>query len=159
MKTLSKAIGSAALVLLATLASGSAMAQHSGRGGSWGGHSGSWGGHGWHGNHTNVHFGVSLGFPIFGPAYYPAPYFGYPYGYPYAYPAYGYPAPGYAYAPAVMGASSAPAYVEQSVVQTAPAPSQALGDWYYCAASGGYYPYVRECPAGWQRVPAQPPSH
>lgn len=26
--------------------------------------------------------------------------------------------------------------------------------WYYCAAIGAYYPYVRDCPSGWQLVPA-----
>ena len=102
-----------------------------------------------------MRFGISLGFPIYGPGYYPAPYYGYP---AYGYPAYGYPAPAYDYPPAVMGSSSPPVYVEQGVAQAAPAPSQAQGDWYYCAASRTYYPYVGECPAGWQRVPAQPPS-
>lgn len=29
--------------------------------------------------------------------------------------------------------------------------------WHYCKESGGYYPYVRECPGGWQMVPATPP--
>jgi len=136
MKTLPKAIAAVVLIAFGTLASGAAMAQHRGHG---------------HGHGGNVRFGISLGFPLFAPAYYPAPY----YGYPYAYPAYGYPAPAYAYPPAVTGYSSAPAYVEQGVAQAAPAPSQAQGDWYYCAASKSYYPYVGECPAGWQRVPAQ----
>src|ERR1700694_4578054 len=112
MKTLPKAIATFVLILFGTLASGAAMAQHHGHGG-------------------NVRFGISLGFPIFGPGYYPGPY----YGYPYAYPAYGYPAPAYAYPPAVMGSYSSPAYVEQGVAQGAPAPAQAQGDWYYCAAS------------------------
>ena len=136
MKTLPKAIATVVLIAFGTLASGAAMAQHRGHG---------------HGHGGNVRFGISLGFPLFAPAYYPAPY----YAYPYAYPAYGYPAPAYAYPPAVTGYSSAPAYVEQGVAQAAPAPSQAQGDWYYCAASKSYYPYVGECPAGWQRVPAQ----
>lgn len=136
MKTLPKAIGIFVLVLFGTLASGTAMAQHHGHGG--------------------VRFGISLGFPfgfpIYGPGYYPAPY----YASPYAYPAYGYPAPAYGYPPEVMGSYSAPAYAEQGVPRAAPAPSQAQGDWYYCEASRSYYPYIAECPAGWQRVPAQP---
>jgi hypothetical protein len=135
MKTLPKAIGTFVLILFGTLASGAAMAQHHGHGGG-------------------VRFGISLGFPVFGPGYYPAPY----YAYPYAYPAYGYPAPAYAYPPAVMGSYASPAYAEQGMPQAAPAPSQAQGDWYYCAASATYYPYAKECPAGWQRVPAQPSS-
>jgi len=91
----------------------------------------------------HVRFGISLGVPLFAPGFY-APYYGYPY------PAYAYPA--YAYPPVVVQ-SAPPVYVEQD--QAAPAPTQA--DWYYCAASRAYYPYVNECPAGWQRVPAQPP--
>jgi hypothetical protein len=133
MKTIPKVIGTLILVLFGTLASGAAMAQHHGHGGG------------------NVRFGISLGFPIFGPAYYPAPY----YGYPYAYAPYAYPAPAYAYPPAADYYSS-PAYADQSATYAAPAPSQAQGDWYYCAASNSYYPYATECPAGWQRVPAQP---
>lgn len=30
--------------------------------------------------------------------------------------------------------------------------------WYYCANPAGYYPYVPQCPVGWQRVPATPPN-
>jgi len=144
MKSVLKAVGTLVLVLFATLATSPAMAQHHG-----GGHGG------------NVRFGISLGFPLFGPAYYPAPYYAYPaygYGYGYPAPAYGYPAPAYGYPATTMGPYSAPAYAEQSAPQAAPAPSQATGDWYYCPESKAYYPYVGECPAGWQRVPAQPPS-
>jgi hypothetical protein len=138
MRTFFKATGTFVLVLFATLASGSAMAQHGGHGY----------GHGY-GYGGNVRFGISLGFPLYAPGYYP-PYYGYP--------AYTYPAPVYPYPAPVMGYSSPPVYVEQGIAQAAPAPSQAQGDWYYCAASKTYYPYVRECPSGWQRVPAQPPS-
>ena len=28
--------------------------------------------------------------------------------------------------------------------------------WYYCRNPEGYFPYVKECPSGWQTVPAQP---
>ena len=136
MRTLPKTAATLVMVLFATLASSAAMAQHH---------------HGGHGG-SHVNFGVSFGFPLFGPAYYPAPYYGYP-AYAYPAPVYGYPAPAYGYP-----AASAQAYVEQGAVQAAPAPSQASGDWYYCAASQAYYPYVERCPAGWQRVPAQPPS-
>lgn len=129
MKTMSKTIGIAFLVLAGALASGSAMADRDGDGDG--------GGH--------VRFGISLGMPLFAPGYY-SPYYGYPY------PAYNYPA--YAYPPVVVQ-SAPPVYVEQGAAQAASAPAQA--DWYYCAASRAYYPYVSECPAGWQRVPAQPP--
>jgi hypothetical protein len=30
--------------------------------------------------------------------------------------------------------------------------------WYYCEASGIYYPYVQECPAGWQKQTVTPPT-
>jgi hypothetical protein len=30
--------------------------------------------------------------------------------------------------------------------------------WYYCEASGKYFPYVQECPAGWQTHAATPPT-
>jgi hypothetical protein len=69
-----------------------------------------------------------LFWPYYAPAYYPPAY------YP---PAY--------YPPA------APQYVE-------PEPAPAASYWYYCPSSQGYYPYVRECPGGWQRVAPQPPS-
>ena len=37
-----------------------------------------------------------------------------------------------------------PAYIERD-----PAAS---GHWFFCKAAGIYYPYIRECPAGWQEV-------
>ena len=142
MKALPKTAGMFALVLIGVLASGSAMAQHRGHG-----H-----GHG-HNHGGNVRFGISLGIPLFGPAYYPAPYYAYPA------PVYAYPAPVYAYPGAVIGSSSAPVYIERGAAQAAPPPqAQTSNDWFYCAASGNYYPYVAECPAGWQRVPAQSSS-
>ena len=45
-----------------------------------------------------------------------------------------------------------PVYTERQEV----AP-EAQGYWYYCAATRGYYPYVKECPGGWQKVPPAPP--
>ena len=44
-------------------------------------------------------------------------------------------------------------YIEQSGTAAA----EPSGWWYYCDASRAYYPYVKECPNGWQRVPAVPP--
>jgi hypothetical protein len=131
------------VVMFAMLASGSAMAQHHGHG---------------HGHGGNVRFGISLGVPFYGPGYYPAPYYAYPApAYAYPAPAYAYPAPAYSYPAAVVGSSSPPVYVEQGAAQMPPPPAQAQaqGDWYYCASSQTYYPYARECPGGWQRVPAQ----
>ena len=94
-----------------------------------------------HGHGGNVRFGISLGVPIYGPAYYPAPY--------YAYPAYAYP-------PLVVEPAAPPVYVERGAAEAPPVPPQA--DWYYCAPAQAYYPYVSDCPTGWQRVPAQPPA-
>ena len=91
-----------------------------------------------------MRFGISLGAPLYDSGYY-SPYYD-------SYPASPYPA--YAYPPVVVQ-SSPPVYIEQGPAQAAPAPAQA--DWYYCAASRSYYPYVNECPGGWQRVPSQPP--
>ncbi len=127
----------AVLILLVAglMVSESAMAR-GGRGGHGGGHS--------YGARIGV--GIALGAPIYGLGYYSAPY----YSYPYAYPAYAYPAPAYAY----PGPAMAPAqYVQQGAPQAAPAPQQ---DWFFCPNSNAYYPYVRECPSGWQRVPSQP---
>ncbi len=166
MNALPKMIGVFTLVLFGTLASSSAMAQHRGHGGG-SGHGGAYshnGGYSHGGGHARgggVRFGISLGLPLFAPAYYPAPYYAYP---AYAYAPYPYAAPAYAY-PQAMTGYSAPRvyaeqgeYAEQGAPQAAPAPSPAQGDWYYCAASRAYYPDVGECAAGWQRVPAQPPS-
>jgi hypothetical protein len=125
-RELVKPILALVLVLVGFVASGTALAQHHGGG---------------------AHFGFYLGVPIYGPPFYPSYYSPY------------YPPP-YYYPPVAVVPSSPPVYVEQGVAQAAPppaqAPAQAQGDWYYCAASETYYPYVRECPAGWQRVPAQP---
>lgn len=135
MKTWSKVAASSVLILTGALASAAAMAQPHGYA------------HG-HGHGGNVRFGISIGVPIYGPRYYPAPH--------YAYPAYVYPAPVYAYPPVVVAPSAPPVYVEQGATEAAPA--QAQGEWYYCATTQAYYPYVAECAAGWQRVPAQPPA-
>jgi hypothetical protein len=53
--------------------------------------------------------------------------------------------PGYYYAPA---------YYYPAPVVAAPAPAPAY--WYYCAPLGAYYPYVQDCPAGWQLVAPHP---
>ena len=84
----------------------------------------------WH--HGRGHVGVFIGA---GPGWW-----GYPYYYPYPY---------YAYPPVVV--QQAPTqYIEQA--------DGALeqGYWYYCADSKAYYPYVKDCPAGWQKVVPQP---
>ena len=79
--------------------------------------------------------------------------FGVPFAaYPYYYPPYAYYPPYYA-APVVMQ-QQAPVYVEQNAPPAAvPQPSNS---WYYCSASRAYYPYVKECPGGWQKVAPAP---
>lgn len=90
--------------------------------------------------HGHARFGVFIGGPAFWPGYYYPP--------PYYYPPYYYP-------PVVAVPSSPPVYIEQGSSQAAPAPSQSY--WYYCTDAKAYYPYVKECPGGWQRVVPQPP--
>jgi hypothetical protein len=88
--------------------------------------------------HGRVVVGVGFGFPGWG--WGPAPWY-------YA-PPYYYPPPGYAAAPPVT-------YVErEDAQQTAPASTDF---WYYCEQSKTYYPYVKSCPGGWQRVAPTPP--
>lgn len=94
-----------------------------------------------------VRFGLYLGAPVvwsdayWGPhRYYPGPYYS-----PYYPPVITVPVP-----------VSPPTYVEQSPTSAAPSAPQP-GYWYYCSDARAYYPYVKECPGGWQRVPPQPP--
>ena len=89
--------------------------------------------------------GFNFGVPLYGAYTYPYPY----YAPPYYYPAY-YPAP-------VVVQQQPTVYVEQQPAPAAQASAPA-GYWYYCAGSHAYYPYVKECPAGWQRVAPQPPN-
>lgn len=84
-------------------------------------------------------------------------YFGLPYSYPYYpyYPSpYYYP---YPYYPPVMAVpSQPPVYIEQGSAQQAPATSENYY-WYHCDKPDGYYPYIKECPGGWQKVVPTPP--
>jgi len=85
-----------------------------------------------YGHHGGGHVFFGLGFGAYWPWYYP------PYD-PRHYSSY----------PPV-----APVYVERGDAQAAP---QSV-DWYYCVSPQGYYPYVTQCPGGWQRVKPQSPS-
>ena len=82
-----------------------------------------------HHNHHRFHssFFVGFGAPLYWgpPYYYDAPY---------------YYAPGY-YEPL-------PVYIEQNPVSPEPGSQY----WYYCSSARTYYPYVGDCPEGWQRV-------
>lgn len=94
----------------------------------------------WADHRSHIHFGVVVG-PYWGPWGYPPPYY--------------YPP----YYPPVVVERPAPVYIEQApAVVAAPAPAPQTAYWYYCAAARGYYPYVKECPGGWQKVLPQPPG-
>ena len=64
---------------------------------------------------------------------------------------YYYPTPVYPY----PNPYNPPVVINTTPAQPGPAPEQY---WYYCAAAKAYYPYVSECPGGWQKVPVTPPS-
>lgn len=65
-----------------------------------------------------------------------------PYPYPYSYPYY------YTVPPPVVIQQQPETYIQQPAPAPAPKPTY----WYYCPSSQGYYPYVKECPAGWMKV-------
>lgn len=88
------------------------------------------GGHGHHG-HGGVHLGLLIGIPLL----------------LHHWSHHTYAAP----PPAVVVPAEPPAYV----IRDEP-PHTAY--WYRCLEPDGYYPYVRDCPAGWQReLPRAPP--
>jgi hypothetical protein len=117
------------------------------------GNGSAWADHWHHGGHS--HFGVNVGLGSYwSPWYYPPPHYYYPQPYPYT--------------QTVVIERPQPVYIEQVPPQpTPPVPvavstvntsTPAQNDWYFCPASKAYYPYVRQCPSGWQKVPAQPPG-
>jgi len=158
-----------AMLSMTLLANGTAFAgRSSGGGGYKGGHSGGggykggyYGGRGYYGGHYRGrgyyrgrgfyggYYGSGLGVWFGWPGGY-SPYY-YPYYYPYA--PYYYP---YYYPPAVSVPSSPQEYIERTRRDEL---STTSGVWYYCPDSKSYYPYVKECPGGWQTVPAQPPAN
>lgn len=101
-----------------------------------------WAGGGHHHSRTSV--GIMIG-PYWGPSFYSP--------FPYYYPPY--------YPPVVIERQAPQVYIEQ---QQAPAPAPApaaavpVNYWYYCAATNAYYPYVKECRSGWQKILPHPPG-
>ena len=93
------------------------------------------GDHRWSGFHSGPRVGVVIGAPLFAPWYPPLPY---------------YYDPGYALA------APATTYIEQPQTGNAPAEQPSAAYWYFCPGSQTYYPYVTECPEGWQPVAPQP---
>ena len=57
---------------------------------------------------------------------------------------------------------ASPAADSHAEAAALPAPSAnapaANRSWYYCADSGGYYPYVRQCASAWQQISPMPSS-
>ena len=94
----------------------------------------------------SINFKARVGFAIRvyfgGPAYW-GPYYYYP-PYPYYYP------------PTVVVPQSPPVYIERGG-QAEQAPAE-QGWWYFCRESNAYYPYVKHCPGGWEKVRPQPPA-
>lgn len=88
--------------------------------------------------HGHGHRGPRVGVYIGGPLWW---------GHPY------YHAPSYYYVPTPIVQPS-PVYIEQAPAPAVSAPAPAY--WYYCRESQGYYPYVKDCPAAWERVAPQP---
>ncbi len=87
---------------------------------------------------------VSFGF-VFGPPVF----WGSPYPYYYYPPAYYYP-------PMAAVPAEPTVYIERPD-NTRAAPERTRQDyWYYCPEAEAYYPYVKQCAKGWQKVPPQP---
>lgn len=88
-----------------------------------------------------VRLGVHIGAPVWGPGWYPYPY-----------PSYYSP---YYYPPQVIVVPppQPQVYVEQA---QEPAPDAGQQYWYFCKSAQAYYPYVKDCPGGWQKVLPQP---
>jgi hypothetical protein len=131
------------ILILAVLLLASVGPGHTWGGGrGWGGHGGGWHGGGWHGGGWwgGPRIAIGIG-PFWGP------YWG-PYWRPYA---YAYP---YGYPP-VVAVPSTQVYVQPSAPAAAQPPPSAY--WYYCDNPRGYYPYVQQCPEGWQAVAPTPP--
>jgi hypothetical protein len=87
--------------------------------------------------HGRARGGVYLHFGVPYPYYWGPRYYYYP------------PPPVYYYPPPVVVERAPPTYIERDDED-----SQTW--WYWCADAKKYYPYVKECPGGWQRVPPQP---
>jgi hypothetical protein len=103
-----------------------------------------WAGRG-HSHGSYSRFSVVVG-PYWGPSYYQP----FPYYYPPYYPSY--------YPPVVIERREPPVYIEQQQVVVPPPAAAPTSSWYFCPATNAYYPYVKECRGGWQKVPSLPPG-
>ena len=93
--------------------------------------------------HGGGHVGIGV---VIGPSW----------GWPYYPPSYYYPNYYAPYPPTVV-IQSPPIYVEKDTAASSPA-QLAENFWYFCSSPQGYYPYIKECPAGWQKVIPHPPQ-
>jgi hypothetical protein len=83
-------------------------------------------------HHHRAHSSIFISGVFLGPGFYSPPF-----------------PPYYAY-PSTAVAGPPPTYIEQT-------PYEPSGYWYYCPDAQNYYPYVQQCPGGWQAVAPQPP--
>jgi hypothetical protein len=138
------------LLVVALLAAGMASAWAGGqvyggvRIGVGGGPGPYWGGGGYYGRPCGGYYGRPCG-GYYGRAYFPGPYL-------YPDPFF---APYYAPQPVVVMPSAPPVYIEQNNAAVEQA-QEATQYWYFCRGANNYYPYVKECPGGWQKVLPQP---
>lgn len=93
-------------------------------------------------SHRHARIGVVIGSPWAVPWSYSDYYF--PYTYTYS-------------SPPVVVLPSPPIYIEQSTAPQVNGQQEGYW-WHYCQSARAYYPYITECPQGWQRVPPQPPD-
>ena len=121
-----------------------------GHGGAYGYGHGGYYGHAYYGRGYGYGWGASIGLgfaPYWGAGYYAPGYYGSPY-----------------YSPIVIEQAGPQVYIEQNplpiqpVPTAGPTPTLQSGYWYYCRASKGYYPYVKDCRVGWERVSPLPPG-
>jgi hypothetical protein len=118
--------------IIASIASNTVWAR-----GGWGGHYGGW-------EHNHYYGGYGLGLLGLGVGYGLGSYYG------------GYYSPYYGYPPTVVTVPvNPPVYIQQTPPATQQYPA---GYWYYCTNPQGYYPYVKQCPSGWQQVEPTPPA-
>jgi outer membrane protein OmpA-like peptidoglycan-associated protein len=104
-------------------------------------------GGGWHGG-GHWHGGWGWGWPYYGLGFATGAFLSYPYSYYPYYPYYSY-YPYYPYAYAQTYSPSPRVIVRER--------KPAMDTWYYyCRKSNAYYPYVRRCPGGWEKVPIVP---
>lgn len=94
------------------------------------------------GRHRGASIGLFMGAPIYWG--WPGPYYVYPPP-PYTvFPQYAPYPPYYAYPPRER--ETPPVYIERE------REGRESGYWYYCRHPEGFYPDVKDCPDGWERV-------